>query len=114
MYGVELAHLVSEFPLDRNSLRAVLTELGTLALRSSYDRIFLYRCVAQHVSPKPERFEQMDLLTEETRKQIAERLHAFFLKHGGEAKERKVTKWRKELGKRLGVSITPVESASED
>ena len=110
VYGVELAHLVSEFPLTRDSLRGALKELGTLSLRSSYDRIFLYRCVAQHVSPKPDRFEQADLLTEESRKQIAECLHEFFSEHVVEAKEKKVSSWRKGVSKRLGVSITPVAS----
>ena len=105
-YGVELAHLLSEFPLERESLRAALTELGALALRSSYDRIFLYRCVAQHVSPKPERFIQADLMTEETREEIAESLEEFLGEHVGEAREKKVARWRKDLGKRLGVRIT--------
>ncbi len=111
VYGVELAHLVSEFPLTRNSLRGALQDLGTLSLRSSYDRIFLYRCVAQHVSPKPDRFAQAELLAEETRKSIAERLHQFFREHVEGATGKKVASWRKGIGKRLGVSITPVASS---
>jgi hypothetical protein len=110
VYGVELAHLVSEFPLARDSLRGALKVLGTLSLRSSYDRIFLYRCVAQHVSPKPERFAQGELLTEETRMRIATSLHEFFREHVEEAKERQVKAWRKGVSKRLRVSITPVEA----
>jgi hypothetical protein len=110
IYGVELAHLVSAFPLTGDSLRGALRELGKLPLRSSYDRIFLYRCVAQHVSPKPDRFTQTALLSEETRKQLAKRLHAFFDAHVVDAADRKVSTWRKEIGKRLGVSITPVET----
>ena len=110
VFGVELAHLLSKFPLTRDGLRAGLHELGNLSLRSSYDRIFLYRCVAQHVSPKPDRFAQAEILPEETRKLIAERLHEFFVQHVEDAKEKKVASWRKEFGKRLGVSITPVEA----
>ncbi len=109
VYGVELAHLVSEFSLDRESLRAALNELGTISLRSSYDRIFLYRCVAQQVSPKPERFAQAELLTEETRKQIAECLHEFSHKHLTDVSEKKGASWRKGVEKRLGVSIIPAE-----
>lgn len=112
--GVELAHLVSEFPLERESLRAALKELGTLSLRSSYDRIFLYRCVAQHVSPKPDHFSQADLLTEDTRKQIADCLQQFFSKHVHDAKKKRVASWRKGLGKRLGVTITTVEGEMEE
>ena len=109
VYGVELAHLVSEFPLERESLRAALRELGALSLRSSYDRIFLYRCVAQHVSPKPERFIQADLMTEDTRKEIVESLDEFFGEYVGEVREKKVARWRKDLGKRLDVQVMPTE-----
>ncbi|MEC9055205.1 MAG: hypothetical protein VX633_07850, partial [Verrucomicrobiota bacterium] len=105
VYGVELVHLVSEFPFDRESLRAAFTELGALALRSSYDRIFLYRCVAQHVSPKPERFTQADLMTEETRGEIAKSLDGFCRKHLGADKEKKVGKWRRDLSRRLEIEI---------
>ena len=101
--------MVSEFPLERESLRAALRELGRLSLRSSYDRIFLYRCVAQHVSPKPERFSQAEILSEETRQQIAESLHAFFREYVKDAKDKRVARWRRETGTRLGVSIRPVE-----
>lgn len=107
IYGVELAHLASEFPLTREGLQATLQELGRLSLRSAYDRIFLYRCVAQHVSPKPEAFEQADLLAEETSQQIQERLEEFFEKHVKDAKERRVNAWRKGVVKRLGeVAVT--------
>ena len=107
VYGVELAHLASEFPLERESLGAAFRELGALALRSSYDRIFLYRCVAQHVSPKPERFIQADLMTEDTRKEIVESLDEFFGEYVGEVREKKVARWRKDLGKRLDVQVMP-------
>lgn len=103
VYGVELAHLMSEFPLEPHSLRAALKELGNLALRSSYDRIFLYRCVAQHVSPKPDRFTQSDLLDDETRNAIAKQLDDFIKKHAKDAKDRKVASWRKGTRKRLGI-----------
>ena len=105
VYGVELVHLVSEFPVDRESLRAALTELGALGLRSSYDRIFLYRCVAQHVSPKPERFTQAELMTEEIRGEIAKSLNGFCLKHLGADREKKVAKWRRDLSRRLEIEI---------
>ena len=109
VYGVELAHLASKFPLERESLGAAFRELGALALRSSYDRIFLYRCVAQHVSPKPERFIQADLMTEDTRKEIVESLDEFFGEYVGEVREKKVARWRKDLGKRLDVQVMPTE-----
>ena len=113
VYGVELVHLLSEFPLDRESLRAAFSELGTLALRSSYDRIFLYRCVAQNVSPKPERFVQADLMTEETRDEIAKALNGFCHKHLEDGKGKKADKWRRDLGRRLAVEMTGIEGLDE-
>lgn len=110
VYGVELVHLVSEFELTRDTLRGALRELGTLSFRSSYDRIFLYRCVAQHVSPKPDHFEQVGILEEDTRRLITERLQDFFSQHVEGAKERKVNSWRKGVAKRLGVTFEAVGS----
>lgn len=107
VYAVELAHLVSEFPLTRDGLREALKELSATPLRSGYDRIFLYRCVVQHVSPKPERFAQSDLLTEETRRMIGERLHKFCSEQVEGVKERKLNSWRKGVGKRLGIKFSP-------
>ncbi|MEM0897319.1 MAG: hypothetical protein AAGJ79_10565 [Verrucomicrobiota bacterium] len=103
VYGIEVAHLMSEFPLEPKSLRAALKEIGNLALSSTYDRIFLYRCVAQHVSPKPERFVDIDLLAEENRQAIADRLNTFAGKQVGPPEERKLRKWQKDVGKRLSV-----------
>ena len=114
VYGVELVHLVSEFTLERESLRAAFSELGALALRSSYDRIFLYRCVAQNVSPKPERFIQADLMTEERRGEIAKALNDFCRKHLEGGKGRKADKWRRELGRRLAVDITVQEGLNRE
>ncbi|MEC8942742.1 MAG: hypothetical protein VYC95_08420, partial [Verrucomicrobiota bacterium] len=70
---------------------------------------FLYRCVAQHVSPKPERFIQADLMTEDTRKEIVESLDEFFGEYVGEVREKKVARWRRDLGKRLDVQVMPTE-----
>jgi hypothetical protein len=105
VYGVELAHLVSQFEMTRDTLREAMKELGTIPFRSSYDRIFLYRCVAQHVSPKPEYFSQSDLMEDETREQLADRLEAFFETHVEEATEKEITKWKTGLAKRLDVEM---------
>ncbi len=103
VFGVELAHLVSHFPLTRDTLHEALKELGGIPLRSSYDRIFLYRCVAQHVSPKPDRFAQAELLTSETRELIAQRLEQFCDKHVEGAKPRDLAAWRNGIAKRLAL-----------
>ena len=103
VYSVELAHLVSQFPLSRDTLRGAMRELGSVPLRSSYDRIFLYRCVTQHVSPKPENFAQKDLMTAEVRAQVADRLKEFFTRFVHGRQEKKVMAWRAGVAERLGV-----------
>lgn len=105
VFAVELAYLVSQFPLERSTLQGALKELGGIPLRNSYDRIFLYRCVAQHVSPKPELFAQADLLTEETRHTIAGRLLDFFHAHVEHAQLKTANEWTKGLANRLGVEV---------
>ncbi|MEM9481038.1 MAG: hypothetical protein AAGA58_15405 [Verrucomicrobiota bacterium] len=105
VYGIELAHLMSEIPLEPKSLRTALKEIGGLALSSTYDRIFLYRCVAQHVSPKPERFVDTDLLAEDTKQAIIERLNTFAKKQIANTDERKLQKWRRNLDQRLPVIL---------
>lgn len=95
VYGVELAHLISHFSMDRETLRSALKEFGSIPLKSSYDRIFLYRCVAQQVSPRPERFCQNELLSSEVREQILKRLESFRSSHLKSAGEKEIAKWRR-------------------
>jgi len=111
VFAVELAHLVSKFPLTRTTVREAFKEIGGIPLRSSYDRIFLYRCIAQQVSPKPERFAQADLLTRETRESIGRRLEQFRESHIEIAKPRDLTAWKKGLAKRL--DLAPAGAADE-
>jgi hypothetical protein len=103
VYGVELAHLVSRFPLDRGTLQAALKELGRIPFRSTFDRVFLYRCVAQQVSPRPERFSQADLMDEEVRRAILLQLTEFLDEHVEEASDHQVAKWRTGVLQRLQV-----------
>ena len=60
IYAAELTELVSEFPLSRDSLAHALREIGALELRSEYDRIFLYRCLANGKSAGPEPYTGRD------------------------------------------------------
>jgi len=106
VFGVELAHLLSKVEPDQPVLRAAFQELGTLALRSSYDRIFLYRCVAQHASPKPRYFAQPELMTPETREEIYQRITKFYdrcLGSHDELADRLFEDWRSGLLERLGL-----------
>ena len=106
VYGIELAHMLSQFEQSKEAIKGGFQELGSLPLRSSYDRVFLYRCMAQHTDPKPHRFTQPDLLSEENRKQISLQLVKFFEKNvRGEldAGDKKVVTWKTGLEKRLVV-----------
>ena len=103
VYAVELTHLISQFELTRETLREGLKEIGNLPLKSSYDRIFLYRCIAQHRSPKPDRFAQAELLSEETRDRIRARLEEFQREHLEDASTGEVKKWQRGMLTRLGI-----------
>jgi len=106
VFGVELVHLLAQFDESPDVLRETFRELGRLPLRSTYDRVFLYRCVAQNASPKPKHFAQAELLPLATRREIRDRLDAFYEKNVGTnaAMTSEATrKWRTGLDERLGL-----------
>lgn len=104
VYAAELTDLMSRFPLSRENLAQALREVGSLQLRSEYDRVFLYRCLSTHHNVQP-LIEAHDTLTLPDRQQIARRLERFFESfiHG---KTRKlVDDWRDGVEKRLGLKL---------
>jgi len=106
VYGVELAHLLSKFDTTQEVLREAFRELGKIPLRSTYDRIFLYRCIAQNASPKPGLFAQPELLPVATRLALRDQLLAFYEKNisANAGTENAATlKWRTGLEERLGI-----------
>jgi len=106
VYGVELAHLLSRFDATQEVLREAFRELGRLPLKSSYDRIFLYRCIAQNASPKPKYFAQPDLLPLETRSELEKKLVEFYERNvsaNAETENAETIAWRKGLSERLGL-----------
>ena len=109
VFAVELTHLVSQFELTRDTLSSSLQEIGKIPLKSSYDRIFLYRCVAQHVSPRPDRFAQAHLIEESIRQQIRQRLEDFYSQHLTGSDHEKLSKWRAGMMGRLGLAVEDLE-----
>ncbi len=103
---VELAHVFSP---DSHSLQRALTEIGSLQLRSEYDRIYLYRCAAAGRSPQPQRYRAQAVLSAEERAAIARRLERFaasFAKGAAtEAPSRELLRWRQQAEKRLQVKL---------
>ncbi len=106
VFGVELAHLLCQFDETPEILREAFRELGRLSLRSTYDRLFLYRCVAQNASPKPKHFAQAELLPVATREEIRKRLLGFYERHvggSGTMSAETAEKWRAGVSERLGL-----------
>jgi hypothetical protein len=104
VYGVEIAHLLSKFDATQEVLREAFRELGRLPLKSTYDRIFLYRCIAQNTSPKPKYFAQPELLSREMREQLHDQLISFYetnISANADATNEKTVQWRAELKIRL-------------
>jgi len=91
--GAELAELNYRFPQSRSSIQAGLRQITMLPLRSEYDRIYLYRCIAEH-KPSGFRLEDPAVLTRDERESIANELEAFFAEHIHGATDKDVGDWR--------------------
>lgn len=105
IYALELTELAHQFPPTLKSLGQVLREVGALPLRSEYDRIFLYRCLANHASAQPQWFRGRELMRTEDKVRVAHRLermvsHYFDLSDMG-----KVDTWKRGVEGRLGIRV---------
>ena len=103
IYGVELVETVNHFQFDRDSLIAALEELGTLKLRSEYDRVFLYRCVAVSKSPDARRYRASAILSQEQKQAIYLRIGEYLKTHYDGFDAERVEAWRARLQKHLGL-----------
>jgi hypothetical protein len=106
IYAAELTELVCEFSLSRDSLAHALREIGALELRSEYDRIFLYRCLANRKSASPQRYSASTVLTMDERRAVATRLERFLeaFVHGKTAS--RVDHWKTATERRLGIKLS--------
>jgi len=77
IYGAELTQLVNRAPISRSSLRCALEEVSQLQLRNEYDRLYLYRCLAQRADPGPH-LRNPALLTTAERESTLARLERFY------------------------------------
>jgi hypothetical protein len=112
IYATELTELVSQFPLSRDSLAHALREIGALELRSEYDRIFLYRCLASGKSAGAGRYAASVVLTMDERRAVATRLERFLdaFVHGKSAD--RMHRWKKAAEGRLGIKLSIVMKSS--
>jgi hypothetical protein len=118
IFAAELTDVMSQFPLSRDSLKHGLREIGSLNLRSEYDRSYLIRCISNGVSAHPEQYAAQQLLSVSERRKIAHRLEHFISLHiHGKTPER-LQKWLQAAEQRLAVKlsvdgtsrITPVQA----
>ncbi|MEO0413468.1 MAG: hypothetical protein AAF226_00790 [Verrucomicrobiota bacterium] len=100
-FGVELVHLMSEYDPDRQSLQKAFKELGGLPLKSSFDRVFLYRCLVNGKSPKPKHFKYHEWMSGENLALVKERVIEFSQSEREEITPERYEKWLKQLDERL-------------
>ena len=103
--GAELVELVHSFPMSGESLRNGLRHVTALPLRSEYDRIYLYRCLADHRSAGLQLADPA-MLPREQREIIAKHLEVFFTSHIHGATEANVKKWRDGFEQRFDLRLT--------
>ena len=112
IYGAELTELISRFPLSRESLSSGLKEIGALQLRNEYDRVYLYRLLAEHKSAQPDRFRAASVLTEEERQTVASRLEKFFGAYIEPKSVKQKNRWIEGVEQRLDVKLKVVVDES--
>ncbi len=103
--GAELVELVHSFPMSGESLRNGLRHVTALPLRSEYDRVYLYRCLADHRSAGLQLADPA-MLPREEREIIAKHLEAFFTSHIHGATEANLKKWRDGFEHRFDLRLT--------
>lgn len=103
--GAELVELIHCFPISGESLRNGLRQITALPLRSEYDRVYLYRCVADHRSVGLQLADPA-MLTREDREAIARHLETFFTSHIHGATESNLKKWREGFEQRFDLRLT--------
>lgn len=116
IYGVELVNLISLVEESPQILREALKDLSSLSIRSSFDRVFLYRCVALNRSPKLATAEDTSILPEELRTEIRDELLTFYRKYFVEStflQPSVFRKWSKELHHRLGLEFSPDQEQAD-
>ena len=90
--------------MSRESLSHALREITGTRLRSEYDRIYLYRCIANHHSAVA-RISDSTLLSREEREGIARKLEVFYRSHVHGKTADLEAAWRDDLESRLDLRL---------
>ncbi len=109
IYAVELTELIYCFtPVEPTVISKVMKIISGLSIRSEYDRILIYHCLAQHKSANPENFSS-NFLTEQDKQELLKKLRDFIEnrvnKNRTEESDKKLLNWRKKAEQRLAVKI---------
>ena len=104
VFGSELTHLMSQFPVSRESLSRALREIGGLELRNEYDRVYLYRCLSTHRSAEPLQ-NAAGILSTQDCQNVVKRLENFYRSFMHGRTERRTEAWKSGVEERLGVKL---------
>ncbi len=105
VFATELIEMVHHFPPSRDSLEAGLKEIGRLPLHSEYDRVYLYRCLANRFSAKPRSTRLRGLIAVTDAVQVAKRLEVLFEQFYSREAPDRIEKWSRGIEARLGVKL---------
>ena len=104
IYGVELASTASQFPLSRESLGQALREVSVLDLRNEYDRVYLYRCLAEHKAPDLKLSRPANLPTDQ-QQEVATRLESYLAQHIHGKTAGAIEKWHADVTTRFDIHV---------
>jgi hypothetical protein len=113
IYAAEISDLISRLPLNANHLDLALKAVTGLPLRSEYDRLFLYRCLAARKSARPARFQAQQILTPKQRHLLGSRLDAF-CESLRDADPGVLAKWRAAATERLDVQLAAIRTETDE
>ncbi|NOR81074.1 MAG: hypothetical protein GQ529_09640 [Methyloprofundus sp.] len=109
IYALELTEILYYFkPATSEALTKAMKIISGVLMRSEYDRIFLYHCMAQGKSANPDHYAN-DFITADDKQQLADKLSEFIenyiYQREHEENAKKITRWRKIVEQRLGIEI---------
>ena len=120
IYAAELTEMLHCFTASRESVLHAMREVGALQLRNEYDRVHLYRCLAEHESAGPRRIAAADCLTLDQRRAVAHRLERFFLRFIKDRTPTRVRRWHEAVEERMQASLilesrdSPLSAAEQE
>ncbi|MCK5666000.1 MAG: hypothetical protein KAI17_21070 [Thiotrichaceae bacterium] len=109
IYALEVTEILYCFsPVKPEALAKGMKVISGLLMRSEYDRIFLYQCMAQGKSANPGNYAN-DFMSTEDKQSIADKLSDFIENYIGtdshDENTKKIISWRKKVEQRLGTNI---------